>query len=79
MLPVTLIAMLVDSLFGVLILLYPVQLIRMWIRAKCSGDRRRKFDWVLYLMLGRFAEGLGIGNCVLQRLLRRTPKIYEYK
>lgn len=79
LLPVALVAMFANSLFGVLILLYPIQLMRMWRRAMCSGDSRKQFDWVLYLMLGKFAEGYGIANCVVQRLLGHTPKIYEYK
>ena len=79
LLPVVLVATFANSLFGLLFLLYPVQLMRMWRRAICSGDSRKKFDWVLYLMLGRFAEGYGIANCIMQRLFGRTPKIYEYK
>jgi len=66
-----------DPLFLGLLLVYPLQVFRIAIRSKLTGS---KAWWrAAFLVLGRFPEGLGQLNFLLNRILRRRGTLVEYK
>lgn len=60
-----------------LLLIYPVQLIRLALRGKHS---KRKNWWAaLFLVLGKFPEAMGQLNYLYNRLAGKTAQLIEYK
>ena len=67
----------VGPVAGVGFLLYPVQAVRLY--AKGRGSARERAISAIFLVLGKFAEAAGVVRYHLQRLLRTTPRLIEYK
>jgi GT2 family glycosyltransferase len=59
-----------------LVLIYPVQIIRI---AKGKKDIPKKWQWAAFLVLGKFAESVGLLKFRLNSLLNKQAKIIEYK
>jgi GT2 family glycosyltransferase len=60
-----------------LLLLYPVQIVRIALR----GTRTAKKNWwyALFLVLGKFPEAMGQLNFIYNRLAGKTARLIEYK
>lgn len=68
------------ALFGpmalFLLLAYPAQILRLALR---HGGTRGAWEQAFFLTLGKFAEGLGVAEYGVRRLLRKRAAIIEYK
>ena len=68
-------------LFGVwgltLLLIYPIQIVRLALR----GTRSIKENWLLalFLVLGKFPEAIGSLNFIFNKLVGKTAHLIEYK
>ena len=79
LLPIMFLLCLLKSELILMLLLYPIQLARIWGKAIRSGDCRKKFDWAFFLLLGKFAEGFGVARYVMEHLRECMPRFFEYK
>jgi GT2 family glycosyltransferase len=67
----------VDPLYLSLMIIYPLQVIRIALRSNLTGS---KAWWrAAFLVLGRFPEGLGQLSFLLNRALRKRGALVEYK
>ena len=58
-------------------LIYPMQGLRLYLKGRGSG--RERAISATFLLLGKFAEAAGVVRFHVQRLLRTTPRLIEYK
>jgi GT2 family glycosyltransferase len=75
LLPVAAAASIVQPAAALVLLLYPLQVLRLALRQK-GEDRWRH---ALFNVLGKFAEMQGVLRYHLRTLLRRRPQLVEYK
>lgn len=61
----------------ILLLIYPIQVIRIAL----SGSRSARENWLqaLFLVLGKFAETLGQFKFLYNKLIRKSARLMEYK
>ncbi len=67
-----------DPRFFLVFLLYPIQLIRLMIRERNMSIKQR-FWHAYFLLLGKFAETVGVFKYLFGKLSGKTNKIIEYK
>jgi hypothetical protein len=70
-------ALLLGPAWLALLLLYPLQVLRLAIRDGIANRHRR--ERALFLVLARFPEVQGVGSFWLNRLRRRRAGLIEYK
>lgn len=58
-----------------LALIYPLQ----WIRLAISSQNDHSKAWAFFILIGKFAEALGVIKFYINKLLSKTNKIIEYK
>ena len=58
-------------------LIYPMQGLRLYLKGR--GNGRERAISATFLLLGKFAEAVGVVRFHIQRLLRTTPRLIEYK
>lgn len=68
---------LAGNLAFLLLALYPLQILRLALRA--GGATRENLQQAMLLVLGKIPEGLGATNFWLKRLLHRNSRLIEYK
>lgn len=79
LLPLIFICALIQPFFILAVLLYLIQLIRIWCKALQSGDPRKQLDWAFFLILGKFPEGYGVIKFLGKLMMKRHVSIIEYK
>jgi len=63
-----------------LLVLYPLQLLRIWHRERAAGrENRLALAQAFFMLVTKFAQVVGMGRFILSRFLGRQPRLIEYK